>query len=297
MFDRILVPLDGSARAEAVLHDLSALLRRKDAEVSLLCATPGHPQIPTVQYRKLLDDSRAHAERHVEEWAKKLTERGVRAVGLVREGHPADVIVRVAAEQRADLIAMASHGRTGLSRWSLGSVTERVLRSAETPVFVLRSFGPGKDASTEPSYRRILLPTDGSKESLAVVPSAIEFARVFGAEILTLHVREIYPFLWAAPGGVGGVPPPPETGPGVAEILAEQLRSEGVAASGLSVDGDAASKILDYAAEKSADAIALSTRGRSGLSRWILGSVAEKVVRASPVPILVVRSPQDPAGP
>lgn len=294
MFERILVPLDGSPRSEAVLRDVSPLLRRTDAELLLVCATPALPPMPTVQYRKLLDDSRDYAERHVNEWATKLADRGIRAIGMVKEGPPSDVIVRAAAEKRADLIAMSSHGRTGIARWALGSVTERVLRTADVPVLVVRSFGrkDGPEADVpEPSYRRLLLPTDGSKESLSVVPSAVEFARLFGAEILTLHVREPYPFLWAAPGGVGVIPRPSEPGPDVAEALANHIRMEGVAASGLTVDGDPASEILDRVSTLSADAIVLSTRGRSGLPRWLLGSVAEKVVRASPVPVLVLRTP------
>lgn len=256
-----------------------------------MCATPALPPIPTVRYRKLLEDSRSYAERHVAEWTAKLADRGIRATGLVEEGLPSEVIVRVASDKAAGLISMSSHGRSGLARWALGSVTERVLRTAEVPVLVVRSFG-GQEA---PSYRRLLLATDGSRESTSIVPSAVEFARLFGADVLALHVRERPAFLWAAPGSVAALLPPSEAGPNVAEELADALKSQGVAASGLTVEGDPASEILDRASALSADAILLGTRGRSGLSRWFLGSVAEKVVRASPVPVLVLRTSTDPA--
>jgi nucleotide-binding universal stress UspA family protein len=203
------------------------------------------------------------------------------------------------------MIAMTTHGRGGVARWVMGSVAEKVARGSDVPLLIVRSFREAPHGDIEPEaarelpFRRILVPVDGSPTSLAVVEAAEEFARLFESEVLVLHV---WP-LTLAPIYVGpGIPvyssdpaaifpiPPPEKDEMTAES-AERFRKAGVQVTRMSTRGDAASEILDQSQAQGAELVALGTHGRSGLSRWVLGSVAERVLRHARTPILLVRAP------
>ena len=294
MADRILVPLDASPRAERILVEVARLLRRKDAEVVLLhVSDPSHFLVPTGATAALEKD-RAASDVYLKEVAKTLDSQGVRARALLREGIVADTILRVAVDVKATLIALSTHGRSGLSRWLLGSVAEKVMRGAPVPVLLMRSFQAGLAALPLPAeenpFRRILVPVDGSKTSLKVVPAAAEFAALFASEVVVLSVDVPSP----VPMG-GDLPPSPfPSTPGdsareEAERAAARFRERGANARAITSAGDPASKILDTAAEERADLIAMATHGWTGMTRWMLGSVTEKVLRHSPLPMLIVR--------
>jgi nucleotide-binding universal stress UspA family protein len=223
---------------------------------------------------------RKSAEGYLEATAERLRAQGIRAKTQVVRGPTADAILDAAHAEKGTLIALATHGRTGLGRWLLGSVAEKVVRASELPVLLLHSFRTeGKGAPVLVGdgltpFRRILVPMDGSKNAEAVLPAVEPFARLFEAELLILNV---------APVGE------PEAGPAV-EATAERLSKAGLKAKVLRLEGDPAGRILDAAEAESADLIAMTTHGRSGLSRWILGSVTERVLRASTTPLLIVRS-------
>jgi nucleotide-binding universal stress UspA family protein len=174
---------------------------------------------------------------------------------------------------------MSTHGRTGLSRWVFGSVTEKVLRGSPVPVLAMPSFiGMGGDAfptgARELPFKKIIAPIAAAELSLEVLPSLAEFAGLFGAHVFLLNVCE------EAQAAV----PVHEM-----RVAYDRLRKLGVKAEPLVKQGDAATQILEVCREKGADLIAMTTHGRSGIPRWMMGSVAEKVLRASNVPLLVVR--------
>ena len=193
----------------------------------------------------------------------------------------AATILAVAAEEKATLIAMATHGRSGLSRFVFGSVAEKVLRASETPVLLTRSFrevAPGADPTPvqELPFRKILMPVDGSESSLAVLPQVRSFALAVGASVLVLGV----------------LAPEQEAGEGdaIVRMAVKALAVAGIPVEPLVRIGDPASEILDAAKTHGADMLTMSTHGRGGVSRWALGSVTEKVLRAATVPMLVVRA-------
>ncbi len=261
MLERILVPLDGSELAERILERLRPLLRRKDAEVILARAIDVETSLARTDTSRPLARLRAEAEEHLQGVRLRLAAQGIRARWTVCEGPPEEAILEAAARE-ADLIALSTHGRTGLARFVFGSVAEKILRASSVPVLVSRPFEP----AGEVPFRKILVPTDGSEASRAVLPAALEFARLFAAEIVYLHVTA------EAAVPVGAQP------------------DLGVPVRLLELSGDPASQIVDFCRPHGIDLIAMSTHGRSGVGRWVLGSVTEKVVRASPVPVLVVRS-------
>lgn len=285
MFDRILVPVDGSMRAELVLGHVGRLLRRKDSKVLLLRVVP--PQ------NRSSGQERDEAQKYVDELVRRYAGRGARVGGRVVAGSVAESILKSAEREAASMIAMTTHGRSGLSRWLLGSVAEKVVRASAVPVLLARSFRPGGEevaltAAEAAPLRKILVPTDGSRASEAAVGPATEFAKLFDSEILVLHAE--YPFMM--PGPELGTFPTPVSTPSAEDDttagIAESFRGAGIKVARQTELGDPASVILDQSQAAKVDLIAMATHGRSGLSRWVLGSVAEQVLRHGTVPLLLV---------
>lgn len=269
MLERLLVALDGSPRSEAALAAVRSILRRHPAEVTLLQAVeapPGSEPVLAAHLNVLI----GRAEDYLGEKARELEALGAQVRPVVRVGYAAEVLLQAAEKETSGLLVLATHGRSGFQRWALGSVAEKILHASPLPVLAVRT---APDVA-EPAFRRILVPLDGSEPSLAVIPSVAELARRFGAHLLLLNVCE---------GPACTVPVPEVT------RAWKALREAGVSAEPLMRQGAPAPEILEAAREQSADLIAMATHGRSGLSRWALGSVAEKVLRASPVPTLLVR--------
>jgi nucleotide-binding universal stress UspA family protein len=268
MIERILVPLDGSPLSEAILLQIRRLLKLTDAEVVLLRSV----EVPPLEaaYETLLARNRKESDEYLTRMEQRLIAEGVRARHLVRAGPPAELILDVAAEERASLVAMATHGRTGLARFIRGSVTEKVLRSSAVPVLAVHSF----QGATELPFRRIVVPVDGSETSLQVLPHVAELARPLQAHVLLLYVIE----------------DPAHSGPTALRAATDRLSGARVDHSSEVVTGDPASEILDACKRMGADLLAMTTHGRAGPARWVMGSVTEKVLRHSTCPVLVVRA-------
>jgi nucleotide-binding universal stress UspA family protein len=279
LLDRILVPLDGSELSEVALAQLGRLLRRKDAEV-LLLQVVHIPAQPGLELAPLLATMKDEAQSFISNLVRHLAREGARARGFVRVGSEAETILEVAREEKATLIAMSTHGRTGLSRFVFGSVTERVLRCSPIPVLVVRSYeavaaGAARVPSQEVPVRTLLAPVDGSEASLSSVGPAIEVARSFGARALVLGVVKPSPH-----GAREGEP--------LIRAAVSQFGAAGIPVDPVVRIGDPASEILDAASRHEADLVVMATHGRSGPGRWVFGSVTEKVLRASTTPMLIV---------
>lgn len=271
MLERILVPLDGSEVAESVLKRSMALLKRPGTEVLLLRAT-GMMQSPSFDASSLEEKLRREAQTYLDGIKRRLEEAGVRVRTFVRDGLAAELILGTAAREGATLILMSTHGRTGLSRWVFGSVAEKVLRASDTPVFVVRSFGP--EAPVYPPAR-IVVPVDDSSSSMEVLPAVETLAKAANAHVYVLNVMEH--------SAVAGPVSP------CLERAYRALQDAGVSCEPVLRRGDAAEQILDATRELHADLVAIATHGRSGVGRWVLGSITEKVLRTAPVSLLVMR--------
>lgn len=267
---RILVPLDGSELADRTVRHMHPLFLATKAEALLLRAL-NLTATPAAEGRPLLDLI-SEAEVALKHAALRLGQAGVRVSTRVVPGPAAEAIVDTAASAEADLIAMSTHGRTGFERFTIGSVTDKVVRASRAPVLVL----PAR-AEAPSGFRRILVPFDGSPFSLKVAAAVRAFARPIDAHVHLVHVLEP---LWE----------------GVAWAVPERSMKEaadGFIAACLPTTteirkGDAAVQLLEAASEQRADMIAMATHGRTGPVRWALGSVTEKVLRAANVPMLLV---------
>lgn len=201
---------------------------------------------------------------------------------------PAEAIVSYADKHDMDLVVLGTHGRRGVQRLLIGSVAEAVLRTASCPVLAVRA---GDDVAPAWNVRNILAPVDFSEASTTSVRHAKELALTYGAQITLLHAVEevMYP---SAYGLEMADVPGPEIIDRVEESLAGMAREE-IGYEHVMVDsqiGYAPSAILDYTEEHDVDLIVISTHGRTGLQRLLLGSVTERVLRRAPVPVFVVKS-------
>jgi nucleotide-binding universal stress UspA family protein len=301
MLRRILVPLDGSALAEAALPAARAIARLTGARVTLVQAVEpaetlddvGDPLAGGLALELQATDDRiaiyrvvdAHAADYLAGVAGRLAPDGIAARTQVVAGPAAVAIVEAARE--ADLIVMATHGRGGLGRWAIGSVADKVTQGAPAPVLLVRAEQAQPLAAGYP--RRILVPLDGSDLAERALPLAMQLAARAEAEVILTHVV-------AAPDGPDG-----DAAEGPLGLVREQARaylhevSQRLVEPGATLHtdvrvGPAAEGILAAADARRADLIAMSTHGRGGLGRWVYGSIADRIVRSAGVPVLVVRA-------
>jgi nucleotide-binding universal stress UspA family protein len=297
MYKRILVPLDGSMTAEAVLPYVEAFAAGFKTVVELLSiidigAMTTHLAPERVRH---LDSIVAYEEKkcaaYLDDVAKLFTHTGVEC-RIVR-GTPAEIILESTHDDRDTLIAMATHGRSGAKRWLLGSVAEKVLRGTTNPLFLVRAAA----AKTAPQriISSIVVPLDGSPLAEQILPIVCAWARALDVEVALIRAFE---FPAAAYVSSEAYLPDydkfreEERRQAAAYLKAKEqfLVGEGVrTVSILTLEGSAASEIISYAQTAPGAVIAMSTHGRSGVQRWMLGSVTEKVVRHADDPVLVVR--------
>ncbi len=279
MLERILVPVDGSDLAERILFETRGLLKGDGSQVVLLTVLPPRTSLGReVDPRGWLD-----ALHH------RLLGEGIRAEVELSIGDPAEEILRCADRLDPSLIAMSTHGRSGIGRWARGSVAERVLRRSRHPLLLAnpRSLGTTLEGLDRP-FRRILLPLDGSQLSASIVPLVVEVARVYESEVFAIHAVPGIPSKTPAPY----VQPHP-TVQDVERFLEPQLvpfEEAGIRHRLMVRYERPADAILEVARSEHVDLVAMTTHGSSGVSRWVFGSVAEKVLREGSWPLLVRRT-------
>ena len=185
-----------------------------------------------------------------------------------------------------DLVVMGTHGRRGFDRVRFGSVTEEVLRTAPAPVLTVRADAP----STIRAVRRVLAPIDFSDASESALRHAKEIALTYGAEIDLLHVVDepMYPSAYEIDSFNFPVQEAIEaTEKHLADLARDLLGHEHAMVK--AVSGRPVERILDYVEDNEVDLLVMATHGRTGLGRLLMGSVAERVIRQSPIPVFLVK--------
>jgi nucleotide-binding universal stress UspA family protein len=266
--EKILVSLDGSPASESVFPALMPLLRAYAPELAILYVF----EDPDASYMPPAGVAKA---------CSTLRHSNINAYLELRDGMPAEEIVRAAREKKADLIALSTHGRSGAVRLIAGSVAEEVLRHADVPVLVARP------STVVPETRRIVVALDGSERSEAILPDVERLARKLDAAIHVIRV--VQPVVASGMGEAAVVLPPEDPMPYLKGVV-RRLEASGLKASAAALEGGAADSILRYVEANSASLLCMATHGRSGLARILLGSVAEAVVRKAPCPVLLRRS-------
>ncbi|MBA7483052.1 Universal stress protein [subsurface metagenome] len=286
MYNRMLVTLDGSELSEAVLPyavKLAGMLVKKTVLLH-------------VHHPKDAESSPLH-QTYIESKVEEIAERASaehkgktpKVQAEMASGHPATEILRYAEENKMDLILMATHGHSGIGRWVMGSVTSKVLQASKTPVWLVRAGLPeGSEQEMWPKGTT-LVPLDGSTLAEAALCHVEALAKQLGAK-----APPVVLFGACEPKIESGyyIPDPIMKPEGMKKYLTEiSKRLEGA---GISVKieiraGKAAERIIDYANKKPFNLIVMSTHGRSGLGRWVFGSVADKVIHETNRPTLLIR--------
>ena len=301
MFHRILVPLDGSELAERALKP--ALKLSKAAKGELLLLSISYLKHAFVEERagigfllphQSIDQTRQELATYLQSIAEKSAQPEVLLRTRIEDGDEASVIVDTAVAEQSDLIVMSTHGRTGFSRWYLGSVAERVMQSAPCPVLIVRGERP---------FARVLITLDGSELAERALLPGFALASCFNSEVTLMQVEQpvaISPIfisdLEAQEHGLGSQARDyfyfrtqrylDRMAQQHQSLISQEVKT-------MSLTGPVADTILETIEKNEIDLLVMATHGRTGLRRWVFGSIAEKVAHHAQCAVLVVRPPEE----
>ena len=290
MQETIMVPLDGSGAAEIVLPYAADIAARLNAEIILVSVSESHATDIDHLYLSYLERIRTQVQEQFKDYGAKEEPKVYEEVLL---GKPADEILRYADEAKVGLIAMASRGSSGRGPWLLGNIVAKVLRATSRPVLLIRTPASSAALQQKQLVKRILVPLDGSTIGEAALPHTGTLAAALGAEVVLFHVLEPQTSLVGHEDGAAYVPIQDEAGRKASAIayldkVGKPLKERGcntLSAVGFDSPAD---RIIEYAEANSIDLIAMSTHGRSGIGRWVFGSVTDKILHAGNTAVLVV---------
>lgn len=299
MFKKIVIPLDGSLLAEQALSFLPRFVSPLQTHIDLVCVV--QPWVYALGMSEatpisVINDLHENWQAYLHQQEIFLQGLGYTVQSHVLEGDIAAEILALAANKNADLIVMSTHGRSGFRRLALGSVAERVLHNATIPLLLVRE---GAALHTTNPIEHLLVPLDGSSFAERSIPLAVELSTQTGATLTMLRVVQdldaqnkqiIFKSEEAAEEAVTQWK---LLATRYLDELAKGIKAEGVKVSSMVLSGDPENLIGTIAETLPADLIVMSTHGRSGVSRWVYGSVANKVLRTASCPVLLVRNEVD----
>ncbi len=284
MIKEIVIPLDGSAEAEITLPYGMALAKKLGAQIDFLSVDEAGAADTANLYLNYL--------RHLDERLKAKYPKLPAWQTRVQTGKAPDEILKFIQEHMVDLVIISAHGASGRGAVLIGKVANKILTATQKPVLLIKSPPPEK----EPLVKKILMPLDGSGIGLAAIDVVNAIAPAFGAEVVLIQVVEPVRYLPSI-DGMGAYTLPIDDAEIEAEAhkfldkRAQLFRDKGVAVSTVVKTGPAAEMLMKYANDNQIDLIAMSTHGLSGLTRWVFGSVTEKIVQYGTLPVLVVHPP------
>jgi nucleotide-binding universal stress UspA family protein len=302
MISTVLVPLDGSLVAEQAIPYAQALLPDADAGVLLRVVPEPDPLLTELMWT--LESAPAWTETAVaraelDQVKARLADTRIRWITDVAQGDPAAEVLEAIRRHRVDVVAMTTHGRGALGRVTFGSVADRVSRASPIPVLLVRAHPDGSPLPTV-AIRRLVVPLDGSVLAEASLPVVVDRAKQLGVPVHLVRALNLAAVLTPLVDGGGLlVSPSPEVYDQMTEAVehdardylttvATRLEDESVSATWDVLEGSPFFAIAD--ATQTGDLLVTTSHGRGGVLRWLLGSVAEKLVRESPVPVLLVPS-------
>jgi nucleotide-binding universal stress UspA family protein len=291
MFSRILVPLDGSALAESALSLAEQFIEGSEGRLILLRVVPYFTVLAAdpLLYEEMNRLGEDEALAYLRSIRNELPDPG-KADIVCQVGSAADSILQYSIENDVDLIVMSSHGRSGINRWVYGSVAERIMSQAPCPTLIINA----RQSSQEGAPSKILVPLDGSGLAEQALHPALDLAQLLDAELYLLSVTtsgELRIETASEAGAFADI----ENGEVVKakdylQDLAENFDYQKVNCAVEIASGSVAEAIMDYAAENGMELIIMSSHGRTGLKRWVYGSVAEKVLRGACCATMIVRN-------
>ena len=324
MYNYILVPLDGSTFSQSALPFAKQLAKGFNVPIVLFHSVdPGqlysldetHGSINAYDYSdefkssiettmtsthtqnlhyldSIIESEQALADGYLATISKSLAKDGIKVSEMVEIGPPADTILRFVERQPSGLTVMSTHGRGGIARWFLGSVANKVLYGSSSPVLLVR---PREDGVGGEGFRSIVAPLDGTPLAESVLPTAVYVAKTLG---IPIHLVQSVPTsgeIWV------GVEPTYyystdieavllESGEKYLSSIVDRLQKEGIEARTTVKMGRPDFNITEHASEVDDSLIIMATHSRKGVASWLLGTVAERVVRSSHRPVLLIRA-------
>ncbi len=295
-FNKILVALDGSDSSEEAMNMAAGIARSFGANVSLLAVTDSRTATSSIDGAAGMSSEQqaASARDYLADVTRRLKESGTDATGETRDGVPADTILEYATEIGADLIAVATHRGSAIARGILGSVTDTVLRTSQIPVLAVNPdhVSPPGDASWNPST--VVVPLDGSALAEESVPMALDIAKACGAKVIFIQAVHIPGFAVSGPGAEYydvdyGIAGQREETREYLEKFVAMAAGQGIEASSHAALGNAAARIIEETQKVPDALVVICSHGSGGFRRMVQGSVADKLVRASHHPVIVLK--------
>ena len=316
MYSKVIVPLDGSELSERSLPYARLIASALSVPIELVEAfdvlPPAvHNQRATMATRRMLEIARAQMDDYLAQVRAELVGAGFAATAITLPGAPAEAIADWVDDDPEALLVMATHGRGGIARWALGSVADKVLHVIPNPMLLIRDVAAKTAEEAEP--KAVLVPLDGSTLSELSLEHAAIVATALGSNIVLLRVNPDVELYRQYMGSSRAAAENPGSEPTPADELAEadaadarttmdraarRLASEYGFANdviALPVESRNVAEAIVNAAASEQAMVVMTTHGRSGINRWMLGSVTDRVVRHSNVPVLVVRQSDTPS--
>ncbi len=278
MYDDVLLATDGSDTASKAVKQGFEVAVKFDASVHILCVGTHADQASGETSVIGADDS---AETIVQTANQKGRDFDVDVQDVVRTGRPHREILAYADQQGIDLLVLGTQGRTGLRKLVLGSVATSVVREATQPVLTVSK----NVSNVRSTFNQILIPTGGRPGVSAAITHGIELSAAYLARVHAVHVVDDTISRERAYLDMAR-----EFGREATDAVAVQAASTSVGTTRQILRGDPATKIQDYIESHGVDLVVMGTESRTGVERLVLGSVAERVLAAAPVPVLTVRT-------
>jgi nucleotide-binding universal stress UspA family protein len=299
MYKKILVPLDGSSVAEQVLPYARFLAGGLKVPVVLLGIVDATElsSFMSKEKERYFDAMIEESAHRSEDYLKKIAQTFPRAnvSFAVEKGRAGEVIIAKGDADKQTLIAMATHGRSGINRWLLGSVAEKVLRGSANPLLLIRGRAEAQTEG-EMTLKSVVVPLDGSEVAESILPAVIEIAKKLNIQTVLFRACNV-PYSAFGGGGHSQYPLINQLLGGIKaeareylEAKTAELKNQGLdKVSYVLQEGIGADEIISFGQRTPDNMIAMCTHGWSGIKRWVLGSVTETVVRHSGDPVLVLR--------
>jgi nucleotide-binding universal stress UspA family protein len=288
MFKRILVPLDQSALSERVLPIAQCLAEYFGSTIHLIYVVETEPEtLPDTIVSQALKDGEAYLNNIVGNVSS--AEKPIKCEADVIEGYPASAIIEQAETVDDTLILMSTHGYSGVKRLLLGSVADKVVQAAKTPVLLVPAGATNPEGELV-EMERLIIPLDGSELAEKILPYAISLCKTLGMELIL--VRAYHPRFPGSTIRMGEVTKiVHDSAENYIRAMAEKLKKEGLKDVSYKVlKGLPAEQVSDLAVETPNSVTALCSHGRHGVSRWMLGSVASAIIHTAEEPVLVIRN-------
>lgn len=303
MYTRILVPLDGSKLAEQVLPYVATFAAALGSTVELIrCIEPVSPDMADPAHGILLsqaaESSLTRAKDYLETISLSLRRAGLLISHAAYEGDPASKILEAAERDPTTLIAMSTHGRSGLTRWVLGSVTSKMLQVTENPMLVIHP-QEGAAATGRVKLSHLVVPLDGSRVAEQILPHAIAVAKALKLKVLLVRVTpapaDYYRYMEYPVGRYQDFSKEVDEAAqqDLQDTEAKLLQQDLPQVERRLMHGQPAAAVVDVVKEVPESLVAMTTHGRSGVGRWVLGSVADRVVRHTGSPVLLIRAKEE----